>query len=214
MRLFSALAVLSAVLAAGSINACCFFCWGAGPPPVGPVAPGGPAASGTVRTVPEAGYTTYLAIESVGGKAPNTATVPWQIDDPLPAGPTDVVVNVDFSTGQTYPVILVVTDLGPRTEAPPAGRTGPQKVYRRQPFWGSKFIQIPSPARAARDTAATTAAQVIGVYVFYYSITTDPNRKYSVYAEAENSPGPLRSQAVHFRTAAPPIPTPTPPLKK
>jgi hypothetical protein len=213
MRSFCLLAVLSAVLSAEAAAACCFF--KSTPRPVSPAAAAPGAVSAAERS-PTSG-TTYLEIESVGGKTPDTSTDPWRILDPLPPGSTEVVVDVDYGTGMNYPVYVYLQEQS--SMAPAAKKVAaidPQHYFWHD--WNTKFI-VPTPAAPPSGaTKVEAGTSRIYVYELDYTISTDANKSYLVWAQAEdyNHTVIKTSHKVAFSTSAavPPGPMPAGARKK
>jgi hypothetical protein len=201
MRSFSLLAVVVAVLSAGGAVACCLFKSTPGRYAV-PSAPGR-AVTPAKRFVPTAGsFTPYVEIETVGGKAPNTSSDPWQIPGTLPPGQTEVVVDVDLVTGRYYPVYVYLEDLGLLTATKTAATTAAKYFWHD---WSTKEIVLPFVAPVPNGPVVPTAGTKLSVYELDYTVKAmDGGHKFLVYAQAEDYDGTVitTSHKVVFTTSS------------
>jgi len=205
MRSFCVLAVLSAVLSAAAAHACCLLKGAAGPAAPGPAAD----ARARVSAAP-ASAAPYVEIESVGGRAPNTATDPWKIDPPpLPPAGTDVVVNIDVATGQVYPCYVYLEELAFEAKGAKAGAAARKYGWYR---WRVKEITLPTNAAPTAATAGSAAA-MLRVYELVYYISTNSGKNYRTYAQAETYEGAVvkKSHYVDFSTSSGDTSPPGPP---
>jgi len=200
MRSFGVLAVLSAVLSAGSAQACCFFkcCSKAAPANAARMAPMAPPGSGSGLTI------TYVA-----GQLVVNNHVPNAVD---PTAPLNVVVEEDYLLGLVCDPELTLTDDGPHNAPPRAAGTAPAAAPKagHPPYKHKdkklKWKKVVIGTAAAPGVGAAPAPGGFELWVPYYELTyaiptTDLNlgRNYSVYASCTGT----QSDTVTFYTSGP-----------
>lgn len=228
MRLFSFLAVLSAVLSVGSARACCLFsCLGKGAAatavaPAGPAMAAGPAAAARMA---ETSYSPYLEINTVGGFEPDST---WNIPHDLPPGPVEITVYADASVFW-WSIDLYVTDLGmtvsaPAAPAPAAIRekadlrklykpVGDPKLKKIKPR--VKALAAAAPAPAGASAPAAPYGDEIWVWELLFKADLAAGHNYSAFARGEwGWPAATKTSntvTFHTRSAGGP---PSPPVEK
>jgi plastocyanin len=180
MRLFSLLAVLSAVLASAPAHACCIFkCFGKGSAAAMPAEP-----PGAQRVMPMAGPGGALIwIYTVGGYEPDST---GNVSSAVPPGGVEIVVEADPLTSWASSIDLYVTDLG-AVPAPAAAvkktAAGVKKRYKAVRSRLKLKTINPMPA-AARDVVGA-GDTVKWVWELAYLVATDAGHNYSAYAQGD-----------------------------
>lgn len=214
MRLFSFLAVLSAVLSAGGTQACFFFkCFGKG------------AAAGPERRAMRvmSGTTPYLQIYTVDSNEPDPSTL--EVTPDCSSGTILIVVDADAAV-TWLSLDLYVTDLGATGPAVAAKLGDKKKGTLAKPpelklKWkknaGGPVAAAAAPSGAAPAPSAVTADKWIWVYEYTYKVDVDPGHNYGAYATGQytdgSDVGTATSNTVKFHTKSSGAP-PFPPEKK
>jgi len=179
MRLFSLLAVLSAVLASAPAHACCIFkCFGKGS------AAAMPAEPGAQRVMPMAGAGgALISIYTVGGNEPDST---GNVGSAVPPGLVEIVVEADPYTSWASSIDLYVTDLGVIPAPAAAVKKTAAGVKKRYKAVRSRLkLKQPNPKpTAARDVVGAGDA-VKWVWEMSYLVDADAGHNYSAYAQGD-----------------------------
>lgn len=208
MRLTCLLAVLSAVLSAGTAQACCFFkCFRHSAPPAVPAFPTAPIIRETDSdtTAPQ-----YMSVTTVGSvQADQTLGTLSSEVDPRPY--VEIVVETDAWTGEWCDINLHVSDGTPRAVATAAmmkvvGKK-PRIVFKERRVKKPKAVAAPAPTGG---TAPPPPPPPPPAYEFVFQVyDLEYYHSYQTYAYSNSCL--ISSSAITFLTKQDPGSPPAPP---